>query len=419
MFPPAPAAPATWQPMMPSGQSPFGIVPSHLPSAAEAGSQAVPYSPTPPAYVPSMQFAPRHDSAGGIGSWEVEYHPAPSWRPQREERNVPLGIFLLLVLGFGGWVLWGHLKGPLAVEFEAPHTDVGKLPGENDSVIPLEPAPAPAPLPQVAMETKDEAVSEPVSAVPQPEVMEPEIRRAGVPSEGDLRMQPAASAGLDLVRANEEAEALLQSLFKAETAAERSAVISQADEYQVEVEGFFERKKPKLKLLKLAAEMPRTLPGQEEVPLFLVLTDANPDAGALLRLVPQEGGGFLLDWPLFGETHERRLAGFLDQKSEQPSWFHVVLRRSHALDLPADSRSGQLGFRLHASADESVECLALVSQETPLGRYFEREVEWGSTHVARLLLQHRLGAAGEVGVVILDCEGAVTGAVFPGGGVKR
>lgn len=279
----------------------------------------------------------------------------------------------------------------------------------------------PEPLldPKIAVGSQNMPVEPPVSSPPVQN--EPEIRRAERPfTPGEIpREEPTGS--LDLVKATDAAEKLIKGLFNAETAAERAAAIAQADEHQVDVEGFFERVHPRLKSLKLANAIPRTLPGQELVPLFEVRTNKGNASGALLRLVPQTDGGYLLDWPLFAETHEQRLEEFVKTRASQPSWFYVVIRRIHALALPANVRAEHLCLELKTTASASPNpSLGIAALETPLGRYLDREAEWGNLYVARLLLQHRKLDEGKDGtLVILDCEGAVTGAVFPSGAAKR
>jgi hypothetical protein len=349
--------------------------------------------------VPLMPQQPAVNAAPA----DQTYTPGPSWKPQRDERNVPLGILLVLVLGFGGWLFWQSSQPPLSVEFEAP---------ENPSAV-AESAPEEkptAPVPEAAMAVLPTA----------PAVMpEPEIRRAELPLTPGAVPVARAAAEVDLVAAGQAAESLVKILLGSSSLDERLSTIAQSEEHRVDMEEFFGGGSPKLKSFKPADVTPRTLPGQELVPLFQITTDLNPKAGALIRGVPQEGGGFLMDWPLFAETHERRLDSFLEKKSEQPSWFHVVLRRSHGLELPEAVRAQHLCVNLQASADGSVQGVAVTPADTPLARFLEREAEWGTVYVGRLLLQHRPQAGGGSLIVILDCEGAVTGAVFPSGALKR
>ncbi|HEY1083043.1 MAG TPA: hypothetical protein VGE29_12300 [Prosthecobacter sp.] len=143
--------------------------------------------------------------------------------------------------------------------------------------------------------------------------------------------------------------------------------------------------------------------------------EAIPATAAAL----EAAGRFALHWPLLEETLEKRLEEFQASQSAEPTWFHVMVRRSHGLDLPPALRTGHLCLEIQGSADESALCLAVAPLETPLARFLEREAAWGQAYLTRLLLQHRpqASAAGGKGTAlfILDCEGAVTGAVFPSG----
>jgi hypothetical protein len=404
-FPPAPAVQPGWQPLMPSGQSPFGSGPSYFSSANEADVPAGYPFTSAHAVLPRMEYPAVQGPLGG-GFQEPESMAGSLWQPQRKARNIPLALFLLLVLSFAGWVIWWQAGAPMAVEYAAPRAESPVL-GPVGEEQPVNESSATVPQKQESVVQKPE--------VP---VMEAEVRRA-IPMDDKLAFAPARADELDLVTANADAERLLKTLFKAENFVARKAVISEAEEQEVDIEGFFTRTRPKLKAIKLAAMIPRTLPGQKEMPLFQLLTDVNPDTGALLLLMPQADGGYLLDWPLFAETHERKLARFLQQASGEPAWFHVVLRRSHALALPAEVREGHLCFSLFSSAEDLEECLAIVAAETPLARFFDRETSWGNAYAARLLLQHRPGPEGKKKLVILDCEGAVKAMVFPSGEVKR
>lgn len=163
---------------------------------------------------------------------------------------------------------------------------------------------------------------------------------------------------------------------------------------------------------------PLSLPGLKPAVLFQVVTRANP-AGALLRLArPAQGGAdaaFRMDWPLFLETHERRLATFLKAappgQAEKPksAWFYVILRRTHALDLPADVRETHVLFDAQASADASVRAVMAAPRESPVGRALESDAKWGQVFLARLLVQHRTLRPGVPLLVILDCDKAGEG----------
>lgn len=305
---------------------------------------------------------------------EISDTPLAEWRPPAKRSPLlPAILFLVIIVGSCLWILKDDLLPPLVAEIPAPQPSPAVI------TAPTPPAPlAPPPAAEPA----------------------PEIRRAELPP-----LPP-----VDLIAAGEAAQPMFLALLAAKTPAERAALIAQPEEYATDLEGFFAAVKPKLLTLKPSAATPHFLPGQQIVPLFQVTTESNPN-GALLRLVPKPGGGFLLDWPLFAETHERRLAKFLEAKPADPAWFQVSLRRSHGLELPETLRSLQIALTLQGSADSSATCQAVVQKDTPLGRYLDRETEWSTIYIARLLLQHRKLEGGAAAIVILDCEGAATGSV--------
>jgi len=314
----------------------------------------------------------------------IETEALDIWRAPDQRSNVWPGlVFIFLVVGGCLWVLRDDLLPPIIVEIPVskPETTVASIP----TVTPTPTAPPPAPAPPSA--------SVPAKAPSEPE---PEIRRAEIPK-----------LKIDLVAAGESAQKLFLDLIEATTPEARAALIALPEEFGADVEEFFVSGKPELLSFKPSNATPLTLPGQDPVPLFQVTTKANPH-GALLRLVPQKEGGFLLDWPLFAETHERRLGDFLEKKPSEPAWFHVGLRRSHALELPEAVRSINVAFTLQGAADSSVSCMAVTQKDTPIGRYINRETEWSTIYIARLLLQHRQLSDGTPAVIILDCEGAAT-----------
>jgi len=152
----------------------------------------------------------------------------------------------------------------------------------------------------------------------------------------------------------------------------------------------------------------RHLPSQEIAPMFEIVTKQCTH-GALMRIVQKPGGGFLLDWPLFAESHAQKLVQFIESKSTQPVWHHVCLRRNHGLELPEEEREHQVSLTLQGSLDTSGKCAAVALKASSIGRYLSRETEWGTLYVARLLLQHRALKNGTLAITVLDCEGAAAG----------
>lgn len=405
LFPPAPTASPNWPPVSQIASTPFSLAPpSTAPTQPESPTQPF-FTPEPPQPSASpVQASPapaREYEPWGQATLPESEPPAPAmadstWQPARDERNVPLGLFLVFVLGLAGWLAWEVSRPPLAIEVEAP-----------------------TPAPQVISPEPEVQAAPPEPATEKPPEMVTEIRRAELPSPAEVVPEPAQTQSMDLVAATAAAEKLLSTLLESKTIEERITTLSQGEEYRIDVEEFFAKSHPHLKSLKVSPSNPLTLPGQEMVPMLQVWTDKNPTKGALLKMTPQTQGGWLLNWPLFAETHEGRLARFLESSSEQPSWFYVTLHRSHAFDLPEAIRADYLCVDLQASADGSAAAKAVTALDTPLGRYLEREVAWEQMYIARLLLQHRKLSEGVQTIVMLDCEGAVTGAVFPSGAMKK
>ncbi len=371
-YPPAPSSDNLWG---------SGITPHPAPASLPFGlAHQGPENMAPPQaeFSPMFRLATALSSAAGTVPIILPAHsefigePLTEWRPPAKNSTLlPAIIFLGLIIGACLWVLRDDLFPPLIAEIPAP----------------IAAAPTMArPAPIITPKTPDKPV--------------PEIRRAELP------LMPS----VNLVAAGEAALPLFQALLDAKTPAERAALIAQPEDYAADLEGFFAITKPKLISLKPSSVTPHLLPGQQAVPLFQIKTESNP-SGALLRLVPTANDSLLLDWPLFAETHQQKLAQFFKTKPTEPAWFHVGLLRSHGMELPENQRSIQFAVTLQGSADNSVTCMAVTQKNTPLGRFLDRETEWSTVYIARLLLQHRKLEGGMPAVVILDCEGAAISSV--------
>lgn len=293
-------------------------------------------------------------------------------------------LVVLFVASLG--LYWQEYGRGWSWEFPAPKIEPQAEPAHAADLVPAEAPPTPVP------------------SVPTP--IEPEVRRAQVP---DADEKAAMNPTAELLA---KTESLLRAFFAASDETGRLSLLTLPEDHTVEVAAFFARGTPVLRSVAFASATPLSLPGGKPVPLFQVVTDHCP-TGALLKLSSKEDQELRLDWPLFAETHQLRLANFLETRPETPSWHHVGLRRSHGLDLPAEVRERHLIYDLQGSADGSVRCLAIAARETPLGRFLERETTWGKVYLARLLLQHRQDMSDFEIPHILDCEGARTGASQP------
>lgn len=340
-----------------------------------------PSSPSPSQSTPAQNHAfeysayapPTHRPLSPEDFQSTETAPPPadieSWQASPPKRSfiAPTIAFILLVTGAVVWLLQEDLFPPLVVEIPAPTRPTASE------------APAPA------------ALQAPASS--------DDVRKAERPP-------PRA---VDLVAATEVARKLFLDMIAATSPEQRARFIAAPEEHGADAEEFFATHKVELNSFKLSSVTPKTLPGHETVPLFQVGTTTNLH-GALLRLVPQQKDGeFLLDWPLFAETHLRKLAAFLEKPPADPAWLHLGVRRSHGLELPESQRGSLVALTLQGSADGSLACLAVAPKNTPAGRYLARETEWNEVYVCRLLLHHRKLEDGTPAVFVLDIEGAATG----------
>lgn len=302
----------------------------------------------------------------------IEYEQEEWQQPAQRRPLLPAILILVGIVGACLWVLREDLLPPISVE----------IPVTSTALRPTPPAPPVTPSATPAVP----AIS-----------VEPEVRRAEMPTEPEA----------DLVAAGLAAEGLITSLLDAPTAAERARFVHQAEEVSTDLEEFFGKQKPQFRALRPSKVTPLTLPGKKAAPLFQVATSTD-SAGALMRLVPQLDGSYKIDWPLFAETHDKKLAKFISSPSDSPTWLHLSFRRSHAFELPEDQRSLYLAFIVQGSADGVGSTLVVVPKNIPLGRYLDRETEWTTVYIGRFLLQQRQLENGSPAIFILDCEGAAT-----------
>jgi len=205
---------------------------------------------------------------------------------------------------------------------------------------------------------------------------------------------------------------LVTELFAADTPERRAACVHDAVRHAAEIEGLFgasAAEKPDLRLLARIPGFPLTLPGAQPVPLFKLVT-SKCATGALIRLETGADGKRRIHWPLFFETHEARLQQFLQKSaSEEAAWFHVGLRPSHGLDIPAELRSKYLTFDVQVAAGSEPHFVACVERDSPLGRFIDRESDWGKAYLSRLLVRKLDIQADAPCAVVLSCEGAAEG----------
>ncbi len=378
----APDVPPLPQPVASAGMSPFSpVVPLDPVARVEKLDPSGWVAARPTVTMDSETAAEAQDMA--------------AWQPNPAPRSSlgPVILGLLVVAGGVTWLLQDDFFPPLVVD--VPVTLREKAPLQT-SPAPEKPVPAMGKPPAMAPPAVAPVTVPPVAPA-EPDLV---VRRA--------ELIPPSEIQVDLEAATQVASPLFRQLSEAKTAAERAALLAEPEEYGADAEEFFAQQKLEVLSFKLSSITPLLLPGRQSAPLFQVMTRANPQ-GALLRLVPRaQPGAFLLDWPLFAETHEKKLARVIHAPASDPTWLHLGLRRSHGLEFAESQRSGLVIMTLQGSADGSLTCQAISPKNTPAGRYLDRETEWGQVYLARLLLQKRKLEDGTPAIFILDIEGAAT-----------
>jgi hypothetical protein len=357
-YSPAPAAESAWR--NPSMASPFSLA-----KLDAASTQSLPPLKRSEGHQNSFELPPSATFT------EVTMTP---WQQPKKRSAFPLSTaFLAIVLTACLWVLKDDGLPLIMPDLTATNPDSSTTP-------------AASPIP-VQTPVQEKAQAEP----------EPEVRRAEV-----------IAPPMDLMAAQEAAEKLFTALMEAKKPEERLALIASQEEHATDVAEFFNVGKLDLLSFKPSNATLHHLPSQEIAPMFEIVTKQCTH-GALMRVVQKPGGGFLLDWPLFAESHAQKLVQFIESKSTQPVWHHVCLRRNHGLELPEEEREHQVSLTLQSSLDTSGKCAAVALKGSSIGRYLSRETKWGTLYVARLLLQHRALKNGTLVITVLDCEGAAAG----------
>lgn len=205
-----------------------------------------------------------------------------------------------------------------------------------------------------------------------------------------------------------DAKALVTELFAADTAERRAVCVHDAGKHSAEIEEIFGGAgpdKPELRLLARISGIPVLLPGGQPAPIFRLVTSRCTN-GALIRLETGADGKRRIYWPLFYETHAAKLESFSRQSADETAWFHVGIRPSHGLDIPSELRPKYLTFDVQVSAGGDPHFVACVERETPLGRFLDRETDWGRAYLARLLVRKLDIQADAPCLLVIDCEGA-------------
>lgn len=232
-----------------------------------------------------------------------------------------------------------------------------------------------------------------------PPIQPDEVRKA------EVKTNAVAFDPPDEAACAADAKALITELFAADTPDRRVACVHEGARHAGEIE-VWAADKPELRLLAKVPGLPLALPGGRPMPLYKMVTSKCP-AGALIRLEEGPDGKRRLHWPTLIETHEAKLAVFLrESTTKDAGWYHVALRPSHGLDIPASLRSKYIVFDAQIAAANDPHLIACVERDSPLGRFMDRESEWGKVYLSRLLVRRLDIDADAPCMVVMDCEGA-------------
>jgi len=316
---------------------------------------------------PSLQLPPSSDQ----GSSPEFVHPHLQGSPVK---LFFLGAAMVAVLVIGGWVWWDAQNQPL---------------------------PRNRPLPTASTATTD------------PLLAEPEVRRAAIPTVAETA--EAVRPMVDVAELQSEARVLVEKLFRTEDSAERLATVHEGERHAAEITAFFNvpaDQRPKLTVLSAVKGTAVSLPQGEVMPL-LNLSTSKCTHGALVRLIESADGKRRIDWPLLRETHDGGLRQNLAANAEAPSWAWALIKPSHGFELSEKDRPLYLTFAMHVTADGRSPLLACAERETPLGRYLDRETDWGQAYLCRVFVRRLPAETNGEAVLIVDCEGAVLSQVTP------
>jgi len=249
-------------------------------------------------------------------------------------------------------------------------------------------------------------------AFPAPETGE--IRGAMLPSTAEIA--EATQPQIDLMAVRDDVRRCVDLLFTSSDPQAKLDAIHDGARHTAEIAAFTApegRDPPKLAMLSSLKGLATLLPGGEKLPLFHLVTTTCKE-GAFLRLIDDGSGRRRLHWPLLHESHEQLLTKALAAQPEQPVWSWALIKPSHGFEISAAERGRYVAFTMHVTADGRHPLVACAERDTPLGRYLERETDWGLAYLSRLLVRRLKTENGADAVIIIDCEGAtVESAILP------
>ena len=358
--------PVAWPmaPQMPDA----GIAPSHFdpPTQPQVWRQPTATAPTA-AMQPSLQLpAMDADDDAAHAAYVPPHLQRSPWKV------VLLFSLMLAALGGGLWVWWDATNG--------------RKPAATDAMTLQEASPA----------------------------LDPgEIRGAMLPSTAEIA--EATQPQIDLMAVRDDVRRCVDLFFTSSDPQVKLDAVHDGARHAAEIAAFTApegRDPPKLAMLSSLKGLATLLPGGEKLPLFHLVTTTCKE-GAFLRLIDDGSGRRRLHWPLLHESHEQLLTKALAAQPEQPVWSWALIKPSHGFEISAAERGRYVAFTLHVTADGRHPLVACAERDTPLGRYLERETDWGLAYLTRLLVRRLKTENGTDAVIIIDCEGATVEGPVP------
>ena len=206
------------------------------------------------------------------------------------------------------------------------------------------------------------------------------------------------------------AKDLLRALDEAATSDERMKWIAEPDSTRADVERLFGSTGGTLGVSSVEPNpgLVITLPSGEAIKLFRAVT-ARCASGAVIRLHPRDGQRYVLDWPLFAQTHDYAFDSFVTTADPTVAaagrWFMVLCKRSRNTPTAGSENDPWLGLDVQGSLSAAGTARALVAKDSPAGRLLGERLDWGRVYLMKMLLVKR-EVAGKPAFVIVDCDGA-------------
>lgn len=312
--------------------------------------------------------------------------PAELPLPQPWQARKPWGQWMLF-LALAGALGWWAWQSSVPLSFHAGHR-------EQEARKPVVGSAAP-------VETVERA-EQVARALPSPQ---PE---AQVPLREPLSQNLMVTD--DAAMLTTVAKDLLHAMDEAATPDERMKWVAEPDSVRADVERLFSSAGGALAVTTVEPNpgLVIALPSGEAIKLFRAVT-ARCASGAVVRLHPRDGQRYVLDWPLFAQTHDFVFDSFVTAAAptvaEAGRWFMVLCKRSRITPTAGSENDPWMGLDVQGSLSAAGTTRALVAKDSPAGRFLDARLDWGRVYLMKMLLSKR-DVAGKATFVVVDCDGA-------------